>query len=417
MTTSNITECKKRIDPGKLPSVYTHAISLARGLNIRYLWIDALCILQDSKLDWETEASRMANIYRNSQLVIAVSKASNVYNSALGQMHERDFGSVHARFINHIPPEVSWATTKSFPLLNRAWAFQERELALRVVHLGPQELAWECNTGSICECNPSRYEMGNLRNLNGKLDHNGGANTLAETVPCLRNIWRALVVSYSQLSLTFPADKLPALSGIAELMCRDAKYLAGCWSDSLAHDMMWYRDHSLGTPQIQNSQSRWRAPSWSWASVNGKISYPATLYSLLDRDRTPAYSIYCDIEDFECVQDGTSLTGKVRSGRVRLCSNMLACEISSLNARRIKIRSEHSDEAVFLSDGRDPKDDRLFVARMVGPFYIVVRPVEGVDNTFERVGWAHSADNPDHEHLGQGRSIVWPEEQTVLTIV
>jgi hypothetical protein len=48
------------------------AITITRRLGVRYLWIDALCIVQDSKMDWIREASNTVNIYRNSLLTIAV---------------------------------------------------------------------------------------------------------------------------------------------------------------------------------------------------------------------------------------------------------------------------------------------------------------------------------------------------------
>jgi len=39
----------------ELPTTFKHAIYVARQLSVQYLWIDRLCIIQDSQVDWERE--------------------------------------------------------------------------------------------------------------------------------------------------------------------------------------------------------------------------------------------------------------------------------------------------------------------------------------------------------------------------
>jgi hypothetical protein len=69
-TTSNLRDLKERIQYADLPRTYCDAISVCRALKVRYLWIDSLCIIQDSKEDWEREAANMAYVYSNSYLSI-----------------------------------------------------------------------------------------------------------------------------------------------------------------------------------------------------------------------------------------------------------------------------------------------------------------------------------------------------------
>lgn len=54
-----------------LPKTFGDAVTLTRNLGLRYLWIDSLCIIQDSREDWQIESSKMADIYHNSFLTIA----------------------------------------------------------------------------------------------------------------------------------------------------------------------------------------------------------------------------------------------------------------------------------------------------------------------------------------------------------
>ena len=53
------------------------AITLTRQLNIQYIWIDSLCVIQDDESDWPTEATKMAGIYANTELVISAASSSD----------------------------------------------------------------------------------------------------------------------------------------------------------------------------------------------------------------------------------------------------------------------------------------------------------------------------------------------------
>lgn len=58
-----------------LPTTFRDAIQVTKGLGIRYLWIDSLCIIQDDDVDWKEESSKMASIYQNSFLTICATAA------------------------------------------------------------------------------------------------------------------------------------------------------------------------------------------------------------------------------------------------------------------------------------------------------------------------------------------------------
>ncbi|KAF2730048.1 hypothetical protein EJ04DRAFT_393411, partial [Polyplosphaeria fusca] len=67
---------KARIAFEDLPKTFQDAVTFTRWLKVRYLWIDALCILQDDENDWERESSAMAATYENSYLTLSAATAN-----------------------------------------------------------------------------------------------------------------------------------------------------------------------------------------------------------------------------------------------------------------------------------------------------------------------------------------------------
>jgi hypothetical protein len=74
---SNLVAHKKNIPWESLPKIYQDAIEFSIALQLNYIWIDSLCILQNNKTDWHREAGRMADIYRSAWITIAATKASD----------------------------------------------------------------------------------------------------------------------------------------------------------------------------------------------------------------------------------------------------------------------------------------------------------------------------------------------------
>lgn len=71
-TSKNIDEYRRRVSPHVLPKTLQDAIHVTRELGIRFLWIDGLCIVQDSALDWDQQSATMSDIYQNSFVTISI---------------------------------------------------------------------------------------------------------------------------------------------------------------------------------------------------------------------------------------------------------------------------------------------------------------------------------------------------------
>jgi hypothetical protein len=76
-TSKNKDKMMSGIPLSTCPETIQDAILACRELKCRYLWIDALCIIQDDPEDWAAEASKMGDIYRNSWVTLVAEAATN----------------------------------------------------------------------------------------------------------------------------------------------------------------------------------------------------------------------------------------------------------------------------------------------------------------------------------------------------
>lgn len=292
-SSSNLEEHKIGIPFGSLPRTFQDAVEFCRKMKVRYLWIDSLCIIQNDESDWQRESALMAQIYQNSYLTLA---ATGSYSDDEGLFYKLPQASVSGVLLDgspykvHARPAIRHFDDAEFPLFSRAWVFQERMLAPRVLHFGKQELWWECMESNHCECggfnSGERFGPGQEK-YESKITHQEIVST--SSLAALSPRWHNIIEEYSELNLTHSRDKLPALSGIADQMCsiRESRhirnprvhresgrnYLAGLWSDTIISDLLWYRrDYSSSS-----LAEKWRAPTWSWAALDGPVKYIDTI--------------------------------------------------------------------------------------------------------------------------------------------
>ncbi|KAJ4371276.1 hypothetical protein N0V83_004493 [Neocucurbitaria cava] len=164
-TTDNINDRMSGIPWKLIPKTFQDAIELALQLGFNYIWIDSLCIIQDDAMDWETESSKMAEIYQDAALTLAATSSTGDYmgcyskdmkapNELELQLPE-DVGACRIAVrqpLQHWGDQTATGLSLHFPLLTRGWAFQERLLSSRVLHLCRSELIWECIEMTTCEC-------------------------------------------------------------------------------------------------------------------------------------------------------------------------------------------------------------------------------------------------------------------------
>lgn len=292
-TSQNYSNRLQSIPSSQIPRTFGEAFTVTRALGIGYIWIDSICIIQDDLADWTTEAANMHLIYENSHITIGAT-SSHGPDGGLNLDHSTDIfrqsgtassgatfsvmGRVHPRHPNdrllepHSPDRsINGHCTYQRPLMYRAWALQERLLSPRFLHFTSQEMIWECKTDILCECGSSK--SGRCRSTKQAFHKS------LDSPEDISKTWHTVVEAYSNLDLTEESDKLHALSGLASKVAAarqldvDSHYLAGLWGDSIYHDLLW--KVSSGSKELPRRRAaNWRAPTWSWASLDWLIRFP-----------------------------------------------------------------------------------------------------------------------------------------------
>jgi hypothetical protein len=289
-TLSNYETHKECIKIEDFPNTFRDAVELTRILSVRYLWIDALCIIQGDRenKDWEEQADAVGGYYRNAVLTISAMRAPD-YNAGL--FHPRksvsaalssDLSSSNRKqiFIREAySPSPSTTTKITGPVSERAWVLQERLLSPAVLHFTKREIVWECRTQTIFEhgsyAKPQDKET-KLLLVTGERTRNN-RSTPAWTMPRADRFkeWYKLVQIYSSKKLTRGDDRLPAIAGLAAKfhdMCDQSNYLAGIWSEDTLRGLLWNTADQVPPTDGLEEPSKWHAPSWSWASTRRPVN-------------------------------------------------------------------------------------------------------------------------------------------------
>ena len=278
-TRENLASHLKGITVQDMPQTIQDAITVCRKLGIPYIWIDSLCIIQKDGEDLGRELAQMPRIYQGSLVTIYAASAHAVTEGFLHQrplyyrkfvptklkslgIHAQD-GKNHDYLIlsESVSSDNSYQTLDSYkplePLDRRAWAFQERMLSPRTLIYSCRELSWQCR-GAV-------LRSGNDRQWTWPYRYAPPCRPGKETPP-----WEELVKEYSNCLLSEDADKLTAIAAIAEFYQSEHSktYAAGLWREDLPLSLCWYMSASY----LEIRPPGYRAPSWSWASVNGRIT-------------------------------------------------------------------------------------------------------------------------------------------------
>ncbi|RAR11679.1 HET-domain-containing protein [Stemphylium lycopersici] len=281
-------------------STFTEAIRVTRELGYRFLWIDSLCIIQDSKADWGHEAARMAIVYGNAVCNIASlfppvnprERASGVQPQAASREDPRVWNPCVLRPATASLPSVYvelsqkegvatsrkdgtwWLTQDKWPLFDRAWTFQEYLLSPRTLLIGHQNLMFQCSQlfydellgpiGSAhgLEVDPHKKQLGadlaksryfpaslrvvgqhQRRQQQQQQQQKQNNDTPSTLLPLtFTKDYLALVNEYLARKLTFASDRSIAFAGVARAFqhLSQMTYLAGLWAECLPLQLLWY---------------------------------------------------------------------------------------------------------------------------------------------------------------------------------
>ncbi|CCL99822.1 uncharacterized protein FIBRA_01846 [Fibroporia radiculosa] len=284
-TTTNLARYQEELDIRLFPKTIRDAITCTHKLKLRYLWIDTLCILQDSAEDKTREIARMHNIYRDAYVTIVAASARRVRE---GFLEDRDDPMEEDRRLPLWCPDGRLGTISVFdawsytpyrnPVDERAWCFQERAMSPRTLLYCVDSLQYQYIT------DPEMREVGGA-SIYGQSDRYvprlPNMMMASRTPPdviskedayALRKAWKDVLATYTRRALTDRSDKLPAISAVAQtfgMWWGPGQYIAGLWEQTLSSDLLW---------SIQGGSTDhtgYIAPSWSWAATVGQVSLDA----------------------------------------------------------------------------------------------------------------------------------------------
>lgn len=324
---------------------------VTRQLKIRYLWIDALCILQDSEKDWNEQSALLGEIYQNSWLNISADISAN---SKAGFLAKRNLleirGCKHPTLLNSasspekiICPYIGRPeeAIDSNVLTKRGWIFPERLFSKRILHWSYHEVIWECNSTLASERHPNPLDssphIGN--SIWEKIRQIPGRSAKAQNLDLFRTHynyqgymdgrkwllrarffepWYHLVKEYSKRTFTQLADKLPAISSLAELFQQQlpAKptYIAGLWREDLSCGLAWSIADDI-------NPFKWNfvhvgsgsGPSFSWASVDRPVRFYNNIDSYYSNPESEP-----EILEAHSELAGSDILGKVSTATIKL---------------------------------------------------------------------------------------------------
>ncbi|MCJ1465073.1 hypothetical protein MMC07_003689 [Pseudocyphellaria aurata] len=325
-TTNNITERMQGIVLSEMPKSFRDAVTVTRRLGIKYLWIDSLCILQDSATDWENESAKMGEVYKNSALTIS---ASSAINSHVGFLIARNPLEQLTCDLQHLASDgrnaeriqVVWPEPVNGDnrISTRGWTLQELILSPRVLHYTVSrdgingQMVWQCQTQSEAE-NGSVTSIFGV--LSQKIKHI--LKLVAEgsrSVTAIYKCWYYIARQYSHRRLSYASDKLPALSGLASEFWKYTgdSYLAGLWKGDMAGGLLW----AASTMEKLQRTTEYRAPSWSWASIEGEIYYEGILaWETGDSGAPQKYEL--EVLDAQTTIAGLNPFGAVDGGHMKV---------------------------------------------------------------------------------------------------
>lgn len=387
MRKENKRKFKKGVSISSLAPNFRDAMSVARQLGFRYIWIDSLCIIQGSAEDWRREAPTMNRVYRNAFLTIGAMAAPDAHG---GLFRNRDPDMVGTCPITistedegvmkclMVKSDIWESNVRQAPLSRRAWVVQERILAPRSLYFCEDQLFWECRELHACESLPDGVPLELIRDINASqvvdvypikaferavekarmLDT--WANRMADDEdPWIQRqyddayqVWNDILESYARCALTNPSDKFVAISGVAKDFAKaiDDDYLAGLWRRNFINDLLWSAGPKYGFDEDFAPAVRpkvYRAPTWSWASLDAPfLKTPVAQYQL--------YGEYAEILDVGIELASSDPTGALTHGCVHVSGHLIELQRKPI---------QHNDGqhfGTFIPDMEDFRGDRFF---------------------------------------------------------
>ncbi|TGJ86338.1 hypothetical protein E0Z10_g2426 [Xylaria hypoxylon] len=410
---------------GEFPQTIKDAIKVTRALKVKYIWVDAICIVQDDLEDKAVEISQMTDIYNFSYVTISASTASTCRDGFL-QTRKLEKTPIRLRAVfsrnkkGSVLPVRDPASDE--PIHKRGWTMQEHLLAPRLLMFGSLCMEFRCLTGNERDGGtilPFGVQQPGVPTMEGRVAsvlytakyggvpdtrhknilkrntflYRTGLISLALKITGEQNLrqgmviqqWAMIVEAYTERVLGVFDDRLNAISGIAKKMHRAelGEYLGGLFSYGLLPQLMWSRAEGQ-TPLPRPSQG-YRAPSWSWASIDGQVTFRNRMWSEVE--------VTASLKEFNI--QPVSEMGKYTeyiSGMVRISGNATILKLVTDPATcELVVPRSHTDLSLILDaqEFQDASSLDVYLLQILhdsGAIRSLVLQDKN-DGTFRRIGY------------------------------
>ncbi|KIW88153.1 uncharacterized protein Z519_11264 [Cladophialophora bantiana CBS 173.52] len=356
----------------KQPQTIKDAARVCQGIGLQYLWIDALCIIQDNATDKAVEIAKMTSIYGSATVTIVAARSSSATDGFLG---ERFPGPRKGALVPYrcFDGELGSITLVKLdggfesvePIDERGWTLQERLLSSRIIEFGSRQTRWICPATRSSGFSREGLTDGWKRDVNYSskrktesldLENIGAAKSTIDFYGRPRNSqfkqyvnamqhWEKICETFTERALTLSSDRALAISGIAQIFSELSgdHYIAGLWKSYFHSGLLWKIEHSYVHPKNIPRPTTYQGPSWSWLSVNGPVQFG----QVCRPSECVAEILSCETEP----ANETAPFGLIREGSGRL---VLAARTAPATRTKTPLRSpgKFKDEVTILGFGK-----------------------------------------------------------------
>ncbi|KAK3955195.1 heterokaryon incompatibility protein-domain-containing protein [Pseudoneurospora amorphoporcata] len=349
LLTENLKELQVGIPLTAVSQAFRDAIDITRRLGHRYIWINSLCLIQNSREDWEREAVTMGHVYGNSACNIAVLgmdgvdgcfSLRNPLEIIPCRIQADNLGTGRSVYVlpQLLRTDYSLSAFRRPPLLRRGWVLQEQP---SYPFSSKGKFRALCNSSSI-----------------DSQDVAEAPKLISDRNLLLYHYWQDTLCRYTEANLTFPTDRFVALAGIVKTFQRHSgfTYVHGTWREFWPLDLLWeyFQVRRPGeTGFVDHPETGLKVPSWSWAAKEGIKRFALVLH--------PDYQGSVVIEYLAPVV-GTGTDDKGDITTINFLGPVLrGVVVKRSGGRKIQVRLDDGHEAFMLWDAEPEDGDEVLL--------------------------------------------------------
>lgn len=274
------------------PKSIRDAMALAKELGFQYIWVDSLCIIQDSTEDKVQQLRMMDRIYSRASLTIVAAAGSHADAGIPGLQPETRSRKQHTAKISDdltlvaLHPDA-YRSAAATTWNTRGWTYQERLLSKRCIFSFPDgTVSFQCSkavwsedyyaeTPHLKRCAPMMdISLNRSWMAPGSVKERGVPTVHVANTSYLREYCR-LVEQYTGRDMSYASDRLLGISGVLDVLQREfgLKFIHGLPEVTISMALLWQPRNKLKRVPKDPKTCLPLSPSWSWAGWTGPVGY------------------------------------------------------------------------------------------------------------------------------------------------